>query len=131
MAAALYAVEGPLGAIAPVPLHPLRRRERGYDQAELLAEALARCLDRPVIAPLERARSTPPQVGRDRAARMANVASAFRAVPGRVPRASIALVDDVATSGATLEAAARPLLEAGATAVVGVTFSLAPRPDSV
>jgi len=131
MAEALAGTGLRVEAVAHVPLHPVRRRERGYDQARLLAVALAHRTGLPAIDPLERVRSTAPQVGRARRARTANVAGAFRVRPGRAPRGAVALVDDVATSGATLAAAAGPLLEAGVERLVGTTFSLAPRPGAV
>lgn len=130
MADALAGTGVRVDAVAHVPLHPVRRRERGYDQARLLAVALAHRIGLPAIDPLERVRSTAPQVGRARRARTANVAGAFRVRPGRAPRGTVALVDDVATSGATLAAASGPLLGAGVERVVGTTFSLAPRPGA-
>lgn len=124
MAAALATRGASPHVLVPVPLHPARQRARGFNQARLLADALAERLERPVTDALVRVRPTPPQVGRGRARRAVNVRDAF--VAAGVPAGStIGLVDDVATSGATLAAAARPLLAGGAGAVVGVTFALA------
>ncbi len=125
MAAAL-AVRGVAPDLfVPIPLHPVRRRARGFNQAELLAGALARAAGRPLAHALERERATAPQVGAGLAARRANLEGAFRAFQRFAPGETIALVDDVATSGATLADAARALEEAGATRVIGVTFGLA------
>ncbi|HET9581294.1 MAG TPA: ComF family protein [Gemmatimonadota bacterium] len=114
----------PLDALVPVPLHPVRLRARGYNQARALAEALGRVHSLPVLDVLERVRATRPQVGLGRAARAANVEGAFACRLG-APQA-VGLVDDVATSGATLAAAGTALLEAGALRVVGLAFALAP-----
>jgi predicted amidophosphoribosyltransferase len=111
--------------LVPVPLHPTRLRARGFNQAALLARALGERLDRSVIENLRRVRFTPPQVGLGRAARSANVTGAFRATsPIRIGEL-VGLVDDVATSGATLAAGAAALTVAGAARIVGVTFALA------
>ncbi len=112
-------VEVPAGAaVTWVPLGAARRTGRTYDQAMLLAVSLARASGRPLLrGALRRVRETPPQVGRDRTARARNVAGAFaasRAVAGR----EILLVDDVVTTGATVEAAAAALRDAGARRVV-------------
>lgn len=99
--------------LVPVPLHPARERERGYNQAWELARVAGRLLDLPVAPALcERTRVTPPQASLDRAARRANLADAFalRRPPGAV---HVALVDDVLTTGATLSALASTLLAAG------------------
>ncbi|MEI7704257.1 MAG: ComF family protein [Deltaproteobacteria bacterium] len=131
-------VAGPLGrwmagrvavpegmAVVWVPLGRRRRIERTYDQAMLLAVAVARASRQPLLrGALRRVRETPPQVGRDRAARARNVAGAFaasRAVAGR----DICLVDDVVTTGATVEAATRALRDAGARRVVVAALSRA------
>jgi ComF family protein len=111
--------------LVPIPLHSTRRRARGFNQAELLATALASRLRRPVAIALARDRPTRPQVGSSRASRFANVRGAFRSFQRFDPHETIALVDDVATSGATLASAAAALSAAGATRVVGVTFALA------
>lgn len=114
----------PLDALVPVPLHPVRMRARGYNQARALAEALGRVHGLPVLDLLERVRATRSQVGLGRAARAANVEGAFTCRLGAPP--AIGLVDDVTTSGATLAAAGSVLLQAGARRVVGLAFALAP-----
>jgi ComF family protein len=99
--------------VVPVPLHPARERERGYNQAWELARVVGRLLDLPVAPALcERTRATPPQASLDRAARRANLAGAFavRRAPGAM---HVALVDDVLTTGATISALACALLAAG------------------
>ena len=115
---------GPLDALVPVPLHPVRHRARGYNQARALAEALGRIHGWPVLDVLERVRATRSQVGLGRPGRAANVEAAFVCRPGVPP--VVGLVDDVTTSGATLEAAGSALLMAGARRVVGLAFALAP-----
>lgn len=106
--------------VVPVPLHPRRLAERGYNQSALLARRLAHHLRVP-LAPmaLARDRDTPRQATLDRAARLANVSASFRARdPARVRGRRVLLVDDVRTTGATLEACAAALRAAGAIAVL-------------
>jgi len=104
-------------AIVPVPMHRTKLRRRGYNQAELLARALARRLDvRCDAALLAKRGETPAQSKLARAARSANVRHAFAASP-RVAELSILLVDDVSTTGATIRACAGELLRAGAARV--------------
>lgn len=98
-------------AIVPVPLHPSRLRQRGYDQALELARPLARQLQLPLCHGLRRIRSTAAQSELDAAARKRNLKGAFVAGPD-LPR-HVALVDDVMTTGATLHAAATALRRAG------------------
>jgi ComF family protein len=113
-------VEGRLPAglpdlLVPVPLHPRRERERGFNQSQLLARRVGRAWGRPVRDDvLVRAVATPSQTTLDRAARRANVRRAFRlrrpeAVAGR----HVLLVDDILTTGATVSECARCLEEAG------------------
>lgn len=116
---------GPLGAklatlplpdgdvVTHVPLHAARRRFRTYDQALYLARALADAKALPCESLLRRVRATGRQVGRDRAARLMNVDGAFEAI-GKVAHRSVLLVDDVVTTGATAEACAQALVDAGA-----------------
>lgn len=100
-------------ALIPIPLHHSRLRRRGYNQALELARDLGRELQLPVLpAALVRARATAPMPGLDLTARRRNVRGAFAVAAASLP-ARVALVDDVMTSGATLNEAARVLKRAG------------------
>jgi len=112
----------PGGALVPVPLHPRRRRQRGYNQAELLARELADRSGRGLWLGLVRRRETAPQVGQSGEARRARLEGAF-AVTVRPPR-EVVLVDDVVTTGATLLAAAAALQGAGAARVIAIAATL-------
>lgn len=109
--------------VIPVPLHEARERERGYNQSRVLAEPFA-CQAGLPLRPgvLERTRPTPPQVGLDRAGRLDNVAGAFQATIEALGGRWL-LVDDVCTTGATLEACAAALRSAGATSVWAITLA--------
>ena len=101
--------------VAPVPLHRSRLRERGFNQAALLARPVARTLRLPVVEALRRDRNTPPQWRFRRGERVARLREAFSARPGlRLAGKSVLLVDDVCTTGGTLEGCARALRNAGA-----------------
>lgn len=109
-----------------VPVHEARRRERGFDQAELLARAAATCLSLPCLPLLRRRASTSAQHALGRGARAANVGGVFEvpATAGSVIADRwILLIDDVVTTGATLAACATGLLDAGAEAVAGLTVA--------
>ena len=123
-----------LPLIVPVPLHLSRRRERGFNQSELLAAGLVRALGKqrggaaPQVAKacLRRTRATPPQTGLSVASRRENLRGAFEVVkPDAVRGRVIVLVDDVMTTGATLSACARALKRAGAARVMGLTLARA------
>ncbi|MCG8360753.1 MAG: ComF family protein [Kiloniellales bacterium] len=107
--------------IVPVPLHWTRLFRRRYNQAALLALALGRRCDKPVVTDLLlRRRATPSQGRLSRSARARNVAGAFAVKPARRARLRgrrVLLIDDVMTTGATLEACSRALLAGGAGAV--------------
>lgn len=125
---AARAAPGPSPAsIVPVPLHPRRLRERGFNPAALLARSIARELRCRFDATLlVRVRDTPSQTGLDRRARRANVRGAFQVRPGvRAPRV-VWLVDDVVTTGSTLIECARALRRAGARQVVAVCVARTP-----
>jgi ComF family protein len=112
--------------LVPVPASPDRVRDRGYDQAALLANEAGRRLRVAVRPALERTRATTAQFDLDRAARAANLGGAFRAVERQgdgIAGRWVVLVDDVATTGATLAACAFALLDAGAAAVSAVTVA--------
>ena len=101
-------------ALVPVPLHPRRLRQRGYDQALELARGLARLGAPPVRADaLQRLRATQAQTRLDARARRRNLDGAFRVRPGAGLPAHVALVDDVMTTGATLYACTQALHAAG------------------
>jgi len=110
--------------LVAVPLHRKRLRERGYNQAELLSRHLARSIGIPGKSWLARPVETRAQSTLPREDRAGNVRRAFVA-DRRVRGASVLLVDDVMTTGATLEASARALREAGARRVCAVTVARA------
>lgn len=106
--------------LVPIPLHRARLRERGYNQALEIARPVARALKVPLaLHVLTRSRATPPQAGLDLRTRRRNLKNAFVVLkPEQLRGKTIALVDDVMTSGSTAEAAARAMLRAGAKNVV-------------
>jgi ComF family protein len=111
--------------VVPVPLHWRRRLRRGYNQAERIARPLAAALGRPLAPALARHRATPPQSALGRPERLANPRRAFRARHDLAGR-TVLLVDDVATTGATLDAAAAALKRAGAAAVIAMVAGRTP-----
>jgi ComF family protein len=108
----------PIDAIVPVPLHPTRFRERGFNQATLLAEQLAAHAKIPVVEALRRTRYTTTQTRLDRHERMENLRNAFRVrQSAAVQSRHLLLVDDVFTTGSTVDECARVLRLAGAASV--------------
>ncbi|MDR7485268.1 MAG: ComF family protein [Armatimonadota bacterium] len=114
-----------VAAVVPVPLHPSRLRDRGYNQAELLARPVARRLRVPWLpAALQRCRQESPQARSSAVARRVNVEGAF--APGvQAVWGTVLLVDDVFSTGATAEACARALRAAGARQVHVMTLARA------
>lgn len=114
-------------AVVPVPLHPRRLADRGYNQSALLAQVIARRLNAPVVADgLRRIKDTAPQVSLPGPARWENVRDAFDATPGDLSGASALVIDDVATTGSTLRAAAAALKRAGVARVDALVLARAP-----
>lgn len=108
--------------LVPVPLHSGRERVRGYNQARLLAEVAGSSLWIPVVDALRRNRDTPQQVMLTGDARRMNVAAAFAPMEG-AEGAHVVLIDDVVTTGATIDACANALRGGGAASVRAVTLS--------
>ena len=127
MAHAGRALTAEADALVPVPLHWRRQWARRFNQSALLAEVVSKASEIPVAhAALKRVKATPQQVGLSQAERAANVQGAFRvpedgkaAVAGR----RLVLVDDVLTSGATVDACAKALRRAGAANVDVLVFA--------
>ena len=103
-----------LDVVVPAVLHRERARERGYDQARLLGAVVARETGLPLRAPLRRVRAAAPQATLDRRRRVENLRGAFISEAGALRDLRVALVDDVVTTGATLQAASSALRAAGA-----------------
>jgi len=125
--------DGP-SVLIPIPLAKKRLRERGYNQSEKLARALARQWRIPVLLDvLVRTRETPTQTALTPGTRLANVRAAFAVANVQCSMINdhwtLIIVDDVFTTGATLAEAARALEQAGASRVMGVTFARAAIPD--
>jgi len=110
--------------VVPMPLHTRRRWRRGFNHATPIARSLAETLEvewRPDA--LVRVRDTPPQAGLPEAARRRNVRGAFRARPRLGAHTRVWIVDDVLTTGSTLDAAADALLDAGIAEVYGLALA--------
>jgi len=114
-------------AVCAVPLHPARLRERGYNQSELLAQVVAADLGKPLVSPIVRRKNTRTQTAiQSEQERIENLRDAFAVKPGvKLAGQQLILVDDVTTSGATLDAAGKRLLAAGASAVLGLVVAAA------
>ena len=101
-------------ALIPVPLHPKRKRRRGFNQAGLIAEGLGKKLGIPVYGRLlVRVKKTRPQKELSRQERRSNLKNAFQAVQNDVRLRKVILVDDIYTTGSTIDAAAEVLLALG------------------
>ena len=116
--------------IVPVPLDRARLRKRGYNQAGLVARHLARTSRLPLsVEAMARVKPTASTAGMSRAARLRSAQGAFAAQGTQVAGRRVVLVDDVMTTGATAEAAARALVKAGAQSVDVLTFARAMKTD--
>ena len=112
-------------ALTAVPLSPERERERGYNPASLIAEEISRQVNIPTRALLKKSLSTRPQMSLKRAERMKNPLGAYSVVEGNLPT-KIILIDDVYTTGATLEECAKVLKKAGVVWVGALVFGRTP-----
>ena len=113
---------GPL-PLVPVPVHAARERQRGYNQAALLADALAGKTRLAVCDILQRRRATVRHHGLGKAARLHNLRGAFSLRDGVRTPPRVILVDDILTTSATMEARAQVLRDAGATSVYGFAIA--------
>ena len=126
LAALLRSLAWPIDCVVPVPVSQSRRRERGYNQATLLALPLALGSDLAFCPKaLSKVRETRTQVGLDARQRQENVHQAFAASHQLVQGKKVLVVDDVATTGATMNTCAQALLQAGALQVYGITLARA------
>jgi ComF family protein len=110
-------------ALVPVPLHPKRKRQRGYDQTALLAHQIGKETRQSIYTGLAKVRETPHQVGLTAAERSLNLLDAFVVQPGGTAPQHVMLIDDVATTGATLTECAIALRKGGAVTVSAVVIA--------
>lgn len=112
-------------ALVPVPIHKKRKRERGYNQAELLAECLGKCLNIPVKSKLiVRSKETVPQKELNAAQSQNNLKRAFKIGENDVKLSTIIVVDDIYTTGSTVDEMARVLKQAGVKQVYVLTLAI-------
>jgi ComF family protein len=116
-------IAGPEAALVPVPVHPARERQRGYNQATLVAVALGRAARVRVASVLGRRAATERQHRLDRAARLRNLRDAIEMRPGKRAPAVAIVVDDILTTSATLEACASVLRRAGTEQAYGFAIA--------
>lgn len=117
-----------LDCLVPVPLHPRRKQWRGFDQAHLLAHELSRMIGLPSAVGLARTRPTVPQLQLAPGEREQNVRGAFAPLAEALQGKRVLLIDDVYTTGATMNQAARAAKAGGAVAVYALTVSRPPPP---
>jgi ComF family protein len=123
----LLMVNSQKSIVMPIPLHPRRERQRGFNQAKLIAEIVAKKFNWDLSEGLKRIKNNKPQVGlRDSEARIKNMGGCFEIQdPGRVKDKNILLVDDVFTSGATMNEAVRILKANGAKRIIALVIAKA------
>ena len=126
LAAAYHRYNLQADIIVPVPLHASRLRERGYNQCELLTREAGACLNLPVdTGTLQRTRHTKSQMKLGAAERRQNVVGAFTCANRPLAGQAVLIIDDVCTTGSTLDACAAALKQAGVTSVWGITLAKA------
>lgn len=111
--------------IVPLPLHPRRLRERGFNQSALIAEKIAELTGKPIAGDLIKRKTyrRPQMEIKNRAARVKNAKDIFESVQNRVLHKAVLIVDDVATTGATLKECARVLKNSGASKILSFTLA--------
>src|SRR3989338_3421248 len=115
-----------IDGIVPVPLHPRRRRERGFNQVELMAAVISRYFEVPVIPMIERVKNTRPEFHPPRSARAVNIKGAFHVKePLAAFNKRVLLLDDIYTTGSTVSEGVRVLSAAGARRIEVLTLSRA------
>ena len=113
-------------SVIPIPLHSKRERERGFNQAELLSKKIASRFNLPLLKNLRRVKETDPQVGKKGEDRLKNIEGCFAIrEPEEIRSKNIILIDDVFTSGATINEAVRILKEAGAKKIIALVVAKA------
>lgn len=112
-----------IDAVTFVPLHPARQAERGFNQSQLLADTLARSIDMPFLNCLKKIRSSRPQNELTRDSRLTNLRGAFKIRDLKIDDLGLLLIDDVMTTGATLDECSRVLLDSGAKKVKCLTLA--------
>ncbi|MGC4191633.1 MAG: hypothetical protein QM589_10780 [Thermomicrobiales bacterium] len=115
---------GPVDGLIPVPLHPRKQRERGYNQADLFARAVSTALDVPLTPMIQRTRHTTAQMTLGADDRRRNVAHAFAFVGNAPPAGRYVLIDDVRTTGSTLGACAEALVAGGFDRILVATVAV-------
>ncbi|MCH5162577.1 MAG: ComF family protein [Clostridiales bacterium] len=120
----LFSTDWTFDCFTYVPMYPRKQKKRGYNQAELLAKAVAEHTTTPCMTILEKTVDTPNQARLTREERMKNIAGAFKAVTR--PPEHVVLIDDVMTTGSTLSECAKVLKKAGAKNVFALTFASVP-----
>jgi len=124
----LLSNDTPKGNLVPLPMHPKKRRERGFDQAMIMAQALSISTKMPLTNILERTHDTPPQSGLHPQQRIDNVKGAFKIKSTNtcvIPGNTFILIDDIYTTGASLNECSRVLKTAGASKVYSMTLAIA------
>jgi len=128
LARIFYQLNWQADLVIPVPLHKNRLRERGYNQADILARPFAQIIGVPYERKaLTRLKDTRSQVGLKLIERRENMQAAFSADPKKVSNLKILVIDDVATTTATIDACANTLIKAHAVSVYGLTLARAVR----